>query len=158
MNRYVNEKWSWIEGSHELRDGLLEQLSDDELAFSPGGDNLPLGELFRQMGEVEYSYLQGLTTFTQDWSYHNTEPGLESSISRLTTWFHELDAELQAIASAFSDDDLAKTVKRESGFELSVEMSLDVYIQAILIFLGKAVIYLKAMKKPLPPAVRNWIW
>jgi hypothetical protein len=158
MNRYMDVKWAWIEGSHELRDGLLEQLTDDELAFSPGGDNLPLGELFRQMGEVEHSYLQGLKTFTQDWSYHNTEVGLESSVGRLTGWFHELDAELKAVASAFTDDDLAKTVRRESGYEMPVEMSLDVYIQAILIFLGKGTVYLKAMGKPLPPAVQEWIW
>lgn len=158
MNRYVNEKWSWIEGSHELRDEILGVLTDAELAFSPGGDNLPLGELFRQMGEVEHSYLQGLKTFTQDWSYHNPDAGLESSIGRLTAWFHELDAELQSVASAFSDDDLAKTVKRESGYEMPVEMSLDVYTQAILIFLGKAVVYLKAMGKPLPESVRDWIW
>ena len=37
-------------------------------------------------------------------------------------------------------------------------MSLDIYTQAVLIFVGKATIYLKAMGKPLPPAVQNWIW
>ena len=158
MNRYVDEKWSWIEGSHELRDEILGVLSDKDLAFSPGGDNLPLGELFRQMGEVEHSYLQGLKTFTQDWEYHNTDAGLESSLGQLTAWLHELDAELNTVASAFADDDLAKTVKRASGYEMPVYMSLDVYTQAILIFLGKAVVYLKAMKKPLPESVKDWIW
>ena len=38
---------------------------------------------------------------------------------------------------------------------MPVEMSLEVYIQAILIFLGKAVVYLKAMGKPLPPPSRT---
>ncbi len=85
-------------------------------------------------------------------------PGLEGSSERLLAWFHELDVELKTIASAFSDDDLAKTITRESGFEMPIEMSLDVYLQALLIFLGKAVVYLKAMSKPLPEAVKDWIW
>ena len=38
---------------------------------------------------------------------------------------------------------------------MPVEMSLDVYVQAVLIFLGKAVVYLKAMDKPLPPSVQG---
>jgi hypothetical protein len=158
MNRYVDEKWSWIEGSHELRDEILQVLSDADLASSPGGDNMPLGELFRQMGEVEHSYLQGLKAFAQDWEYRNTDPGLEGDRDRLQAWLHELDAELTAVASAFTDDDLAKTVKRASGYEMPIEMSLDVYLQAILIFLGKAVVYLKAMRKPLPEGVKDWIW
>jgi hypothetical protein len=158
MNRFVDKNWWWIQGAHDLRDGVLEQLSDAELAFSPGGDNMPFGELFRQMGEVEYSYIQGLKTLTQHWDYHNTEPGLGDSVGRMQAWLHELDAELRAVAEGFSDDDLAKVVKRGSGFEMPIEMALDVYIQACLIFLGKAVVYLKAMNKPLPDAVKDWIW
>ena len=158
MNRYMEQKWSWIEGGNAMRDELLERLTDDELAFTPGGDNLPLGELIRQMGEVEYSYLQSLKTFEQDFAYRNTDPGLESSVSRLTSWSQELDAELKAVTEAFTDDDLTRTVNRESGFEMPVEMSLDVYVQAQLIFFGKATIYFKAMKKALPESVADWFW
>ena len=159
MNRYMDLKWAWIEGSNGMREGLLEQLTDADLAFSPGADNMPFGELFRQMGEVEYSYLQGLKTFVQHWDFHNTEAGLETSVSRLRAWFDELDGELHAVVSAFTDDDLARTVeRRESGFQMPVEMVLDVYVQALLIFFGKATVYLKAMGKPLPPAVAEWIW
>ena len=50
MNRYVNEKWSWIEGGHELRDGVLEQLSDADLSFSPGADNMSFGAAVRSDG------------------------------------------------------------------------------------------------------------
>ena len=159
MNRFMDEKWSWIEGSHGMRDEVLDLLTDAELAYTPGGDNLQLGELIRQMGEVEHSYLQGLKTFTQNWEYHNTDAGLESSVSGLAAWFQELDAELLAVVSAFTDDDLARVVLREeSGYTMQVEMVLDVYIQALLIFFGKAVVYLKAMEKPLPDSVKEWIW
>lgn len=158
MNRYMDKEWWWIEGSHELRDDMLGVLSDADLAFSPGGSNLTLGELFLQMGEVEHSYLQGVKTLAQNWEFHNTEDGLAASTTRLLTWFHDLDAELKHVVSALSDDDLAKEVTRGSGFKMPVDMNLDVYVQAVLIFAGKAVVYLRAMDKPIPKSVEDWIW
>src|SRR5690606_2052365 len=149
MNRYMEEKWSWVEGSHDMRTQLLDTLSDADLAFTPGGTAMTLGALCREWGEIEHSYVQSLKTFTQDWTYRNTEPGLESSISQLKVWYAQLDTDMKNVVSAFSDDDLKKTVDR-SGYPAPVEMQLEVYLQALLIFFGKASIYLRAMNKPLP--------
>jgi uncharacterized damage-inducible protein DinB len=156
MNRYMLEQWSWIEGTHAMRSQLLDILSDADLAFSPGGQNMTLGALCREMGEIEHSYIQSLKTFQQDWSYHNGEANLESSIARLKAWFQTLDDELKATVSAFSDEDLKKTVDR-GGYMMPVELQLDVYLQALLIFFGKATIYLKAMNKPLPQQIHEYI-
>jgi hypothetical protein len=60
------------------------------------------------------------------------------------------------IISAFSDEDLKKTVDR-GGYMMPVELQLDVYLQALLIFFGKATIYLKAMNKPLPQQIQEYI-
>jgi len=108
------------------------------------------------MGEVEYSYIQSLKTFRQDWSYHNGEAGLESSVARLKAWFQTLDDELKATVDAFSDEDLQKTIDR-GGFSTPVELQLDVYLQALLIFLGKATVYFKAMNKALPQNFQEYI-
>ncbi len=156
MNRYMLEKWPWIEGTHGMRSQLLDSLSDADLAFSPGGQNMTLGDLCREMGEVEYSYIQSLKTFRQDWSYHNREAGLESSVAPLKTWFQTLDDELKATVDAFSDEDLQKTIDR-GGFSAPVELQLDVYLQALLIFLGKATVYFKAMNKALPQYFQEYI-
>ena len=156
MNRYMLEKWPWIEGTHGMRSQLLDSLSDADLAFSPGGQNMTLGALCREMGEVEYSYIQSLKTFRQDWSYHNEEAGLESSVARLKAWFQILDDELKATVDAFSDEDLQKTIDR-GGFAMPVELQLDVYLQALLIFLGKATVYFKAMNKALPQNFQEYI-
>ena len=156
MNSYMQEKWPWIEGTHVLRTQLLDTLSDAELAFSPGGQNMTLGALCREMGETEHSYTQSLKTFKQDWSYRNTEAGLESSVARLQAWFQTLDEEMKATVSALSDEDLKKTVDR-GGYAIPVDMQLDVYLQALLIFFGKATIYLKAMNKALPQQVQDYI-
>src|SRR5436305_6813390 len=156
MNRYMQEKWPWIEGTHALRVQLLDILSDTDLAFSPGGQNMTLGALCREMGEIEHSYEQSLKTFQQDWSYHNTEADLESSVARLKAWFQTLDDELKATVAALSDEDLQKTIDR-GGYSMPVELQLDVYLQALLIFFGKVTIYLKAMNKPLPQHIKEHI-
>ena len=156
MNRYMLEKWSWIEGTHGMRSQLLDILSDADLAFSPGGQNMALGALCREMGETEHSYVQSLKTFKQDWSYRNMEAGLEGSVARLQAWFQTLDEEMKATASALSNEDLKKTVDR-GGYAMPVDMQLDVYLQALLIFFGKATIYLKAMNKALPQQVQDYI-
>lgn len=156
MNRYMNEKWSWIEGSHGMRTQLLDMLNDTELAFSPGGQNMTLGALCREMGETEYSYVQSLKTFQQNWSYRNTEAGMDSSVARLQAWFQALDEEMKATVAALADEDFQKMVKR-NGFEMPVEMQLDVYLQALLIFFGKATIYFKAMNKALPQQFQEYI-
>src|SRR5690349_5807488 len=116
MNRYMQEKWSWIEGTHVMRTRLLETLSDADLAFNPGGANMSLGALIREMGEVEYAYTQSLKTLTQDWSYHNTEEGLENSVAQLKAWNQTLDDEMKATVSDLSDEDLAKIISRGEGF------------------------------------------
>ena len=40
---------------------------------------------------------------------------------------------------------------------MTVEFQLDAYLQAVLIFLGKATIYLRAMNKQLPPFFEEYI-
>lgn len=149
MNRYMQEKWPWIEGTHGMRSHLIDILSDADLAFNPGGQNMTLGALCREMGEIEHSYIQSLKTLQQDWSYRNTDAGLESSVAQIKAWYQTLDEEMKAIVSALSDEDLTKTIDR-GGFVVPVEIQLDIYLQALLIFFGKATVFLKAMNKTLP--------
>lgn len=156
MNQYMEMKWPWIEGSHGMRTTLLDSVSDAELAFNPGGQNMTLGALCREMGEVEYSYLQSLKQFNQVWTYHNTDAGLEQSVSQLKAWYQTLDDDMKTTVAALSDEDLKKTVDR-SGFVIPVDIQLDIYLQALLIFFGKATIYLKAMNKPLPESFKSAI-
>lgn len=155
MNRFMQEQWPTFEGTHGMRNGLLDILSDADLAFNPGGQNMTLGALCRELGEIEHSYNQSLKTFKQDWSYRNTEVGLDSSIARLKAWYQMLDEEMKAAVSAFSEEDLKKTIDR--GFVVPVETQFQIYLQALLIFLGKATIYLKAMNKPMPKQITEWI-
>jgi hypothetical protein len=157
MNRIMEVKWLWIEGAHLLRAQLLDSLSNDDLAFSPGGTNMPLGTLFREAGDVEYSYIQSLKTFAQDWSYHNAEAGLESDVEKIKAWYPSLDQDMKATIEAFSDDDLTKSIDRGNGSSLPVELQLEAYLQAELIYLGKAGVYFRAMNRELPKLFQDYI-
>ncbi len=152
----MNEKWSWIDAAHGMRSELLDILGDADLAFTPGGQNMTVGALCREMGEIEHSYVQSLKIFRQEWSYRNADAELVNSVARLKAWFQRLDEEMHAAITALADEDMKKEVDR-GGFAASVEFQLDAYLQAVLIFLGKATIYLKAMNTPLPQAFQDYI-
>ncbi len=156
MKRILNEKWPWIEAAHGMRSQLFNILSDADLAFSPGGQNVTFGALCREMGETEHSYIQSLKTLKQEWSYRYPEAEVVNHVAQLKAWFHTLDDEMQAAIAAFRNEDGEKTIDR-SGGAVTVEFQFDVYLQAVLIFLGKATIYLRAMNKPLPPFFQEYI-
>ena len=156
MNRMMDEKWPWIEAAHGMRSQVLDILIDADLAFYPGGQNMTVGALCREMGETEHAYIQSLKTLKHEWSYRHPEAGVVSSVARLKAWFQTLDDEMKAAVSAFTDEDLNKTIDR-GGYSMPVELQLDVYLQALLIFFGKATIYFKAMNKPLPKPLEDYI-
>jgi len=158
QSQFMQEKWEMYVATHGMRDEVLDTLTDADLAFNPGGANMNFGALFREMGEIEYSYTQSLKNFTQDFSYHNDEAGLEGSVSRLKAWLQSLDAEMKAALDALSEEDWQKPIKRESGYESPIDLQMDFYMQALLISLGKISVYLKAMSKPLTQAMKDWIW
>lgn len=156
MNSLMAEKWPWIEGTHGMRLQLLDVLNDADLAFSPGGQNMTLGALCRELGEIEYAYIQSLKTFRQDWSYRAEDAEVANSVARLKTWYQTLDDEMKATVSAFTDEDAQKNIDR-NGFMAPVAIQLEVYLQALLIFFGKATVFLKAMNKPLPQYIQEYI-
>lgn len=155
MNRLMQEKWAWVEGSHAMRTGLLENITDADLDFTPGGAVIPLRELLREMGEIQHSYIQSFKTLEQTWDYKHSES--LATVADFSAWYASLNSDLQATLSAFSDEDLSKLITRRTDYQMPVEMQLDIYLQALLIFFGKATVYLRAMEKPLPQSIAVWI-
>ncbi len=156
-NSFMQEFGPLLTGTQSMTYQLLDVLTDDDLRFTPGGTAMTLGALCREMGEVEHSYLQSFKTFKQDFNYRNTEPSIETSVEKLRAWYKALDAELNATLEAMSEEDLKKMIDR-GGFSLAVSAQPHVYLQALLIFFGKASIYLRVMGKPLPQQWQDWVW
>ena len=145
-----------------LRDQLMDIISDEDLALTLGGETMSLGALCREIGEIEYSYVESLRTFRQDLSYRNPDPRLEHSVAALKAWFADLDDDMMAAVEALSEEDIAGRRITRSDFDMDFfaplpKQQLDVYREALLIFYGKVSVYLRAIDRPLPPQWSDWI-
>ena len=157
MNTLIEEKWVWIAGVHAMRSGLLESLSNADLVFNPGGQNSSLGELFREIGQVEQSYIDSFKNSKQDFLYRHPDPMLETSVANLTVWFQSMDAAFIETLSAITEADTHKTIQRPAGNAVTLSLQVDIYIQAMMIFFGKAIIYYRTMEKSLPHSIQTYI-
>jgi hypothetical protein len=142
-----------------IRVALMDVLTDDLLSRSLGGETLTLGALCREMGEVQRAYVTSLKTFTLDFGYRHPDPAsVEVSIAALKAWYAEMDAELDAAISAFLEEDLAtQRIDRGGGWLQPISIALDIYREALIIFYGKASIYLRAWNVPRPQQMMEWI-
>jgi hypothetical protein len=157
-NSIIEKNYAFFEMYQSLRNQLMEILTDDDLAFQPGGENPPLGALCVEIGETEQSYIDSFKTFAQDFSYRNGEAGLADSVERLTAWFTALDSELKETIAGLSEETVQnRQIDRGGGFTLLAQMQLHIYQEALLIFYGKVSVYLKAMGKPRPKQWVAWI-
>jgi hypothetical protein len=158
MNSLMERQSGILQQTLALRQQLLEVLDDEDLQLRLPGDNPTLGALCRESGEIQFAYIQSFKTFRQDFSYRHTEPGLTESVSRLRAWFRTLDAELKAVLENMSDDEIqTRVINRGGGLAFPVEVQFHVFREGLLIFYGKASVYLRALGKPLPGDWATWI-
>ncbi|MCU0512735.1 MAG: hypothetical protein MUE40_09205 [Anaerolineae bacterium] len=140
-----------------LRDTLLAALHDDHLALTLPG-NMTLGELCRELGEIHHAYTQSFHTLKMDFGYRHPDPAIAGSVARLQAWYAELDAALAGTLAALTDDDVAhKKVDRSGGFEVGLPQQLEILRDCLLLFYGKASIYIKAHSLPVPPQWHQWV-
>ena len=158
MNSIMKEQGPVLEHTQALRYQLTEILTDEELGYSPGGENPTLGALCREMGEVQQAYITSFQTFEQDFSYRVEDSELERSVERLAAWFEALDGELKAALESLSEEDIQnRVIDRGGGFVIPPTIQYHIYHEAQLIFYAKASIYLKCLGKTLPEQWQAWI-
>lgn len=156
MISQIEESYDFLKMTSDLRDEMMSWLSDSDLEFTIAG-NVSLGALCRRVGEVQQMYIDGFKTFTMDWDYEvSNAVALEASVDMLIEWYNELDEELRSVLDAFSEVDLERLIDRQA-FKATVEEQLRNYGEALLIFYGKATIYLNALDKRLTDRWHGWI-
>lgn len=139
-----------------LRTELMDSLANADLAFKLP-NNLTLGELCREMGDVERSYIDSFKTLKQVWDVRNMEAGLDSSVEKLKAWYKALDEELVATLQAIPAADFQTKMVDRGGFTMPLGAQFHTYREALLIFYAKASVYLKAMGKGLTEQWQGWI-
>jgi hypothetical protein len=156
MNTLVSQEFNILHQTQAIRGELMDVLTDADLAYKLPGDNLTLGQLCVEMGQVQRSYIDSFRTFKQDWSFAAVDSGLERSVARLKGWYRELDAELDSVLIGLDEQQVQAAII-ERGFPAPVRMQFHIYREALLIFYAKAACYLKAMGRPLPKQMSEWI-
>jgi hypothetical protein len=145
-----------------LRRDLVGILGDDDLGFRVGGSSQTLGELCREIGEIEMSYIEGLGTFRQRFDLHHDDDRVEREVAVLGAWWERLDEDLLAAMERLSEDDIRNRRIRRSDFDEAFfspmpRQELDIYREALLIFYAKVSVYLRAMGRDLPQLWADWI-
>ncbi|MEX1071593.1 MAG: hypothetical protein WEC37_03110 [Anaerolineales bacterium] len=156
MNRLTEEYIPLLGHYQKLKHQMLEVLTNADLAHTIKGSP-SLGELAKEIGETEQSYLNSFKTYKLNFDYKNLDAGLAKSISALSAWYASLDDELKTILENFSDDDLDKIRIDRHGWPVPIQQNLDIYKEALLIFCGKAWVHLLALGKTLPEQWADWI-
>ena len=157
MNGDIKQFWDLNRMYTQLRDELMASLTDDDLAFSPGGDNPTLGALCRELGETQHAYVQSFKSFKIDFGYRVNDDSYQGSVAKLKAWYAELDQQLEAVLETVTDEDVANKKMDRDGYEAPLHISLDILREALLIFYGKVSVYLKAMGKERTQMWRDWV-
>ena len=155
MNQLMKDYFPTFEHYQALRTKMLDLLNDADLAHKFEGSP-SLGELCKDIGETEQSYINSFKAFKLDFSYKQPDASLATSTSALAAWYANLDKELKALIEAYTDQDLNRPIDR-GGWNVPVRLNLDIYKEALLIFCGKAWVHLQALGKTLPEQWREWI-
>ena len=129
-------------------------------AYPEGRQNFRPHEISRSAREIaktiageEKAVVLGVISGNMDFSVMTSVP---EDMKELIEWYERSHKEMVHKYNELSDEDLKKTIDRGS-FSPTIDVQLQVYLQALLIFFGKATIFVKAMNKPLPQPFQEWI-
>lgn len=147
MNSLIESEFPLHE-AQKLRYDLMAALTDSDLAYKLPGDNPTMGELCREIGELEHCYIQSFKSHQHDLSYRSDDPKLATSVERLTNWYRSLDQEFETVVRGLSEEQLHNVVvDRGNGFTPSLFVQFHIYREALLMFYAKASVYLKGLQK-----------
>jgi hypothetical protein len=140
----------------EVRDRLLAEVHDDDLAFALPG-NPSLGELLAEHASAQQAYVDSFATRRTDWGAISFDSALASSISALAERFAQLDGDLVLALEDLGDGDPGNPEIDRDGWTISAGGQLHTLREALIITMGKAVVYLRALGRPIPERVQDWV-
>jgi hypothetical protein len=142
-----------LQATFALRNQILKTINNRDLNLALPG-NPTLRKLILEFFCVEAAYIRSFKEFSL--RFDIAAPTGKHSVESLTARFKKLDAELLKTLEALSDEDLDREVER-GQWSLPVEANFHVFREAILIFAAKAVVYLRALNKPITGQLAEWI-
>ncbi len=156
MNSLVERELPLLEQTLSLRGQLLDLLTDADLGHAPPG-NPTLGVLCREAGRLDEIYIDSFRTFAVDWTKETAPQGAETRVAVLRAWYASSDADLKAALGALSEAEVQEKQIDRQSYHVPVGVQFHIYRESILIFCGKASVYLRSLGKDSPDQWRQWI-
>lgn len=156
MSHPIDHYLRWFDAYQDLKHQMIDILSDADLSHVIEGSP-SLGELCREHGEIEQSYLDSFRTYKLRFDYKHPNPEIAGSTEGLGHWYRELDGEFQAVLAGITEEDLETRFIDRDGWSVSVRENIGIYKEAVVIFAAKAWVHLQAMGKTLPQQWRDWL-
>jgi uncharacterized damage-inducible protein DinB len=156
MSETFKEFLKLLKHYQDLKHQMLDLIDDADLAHTISGSP-SLGALCKEIGETEQSYIDSFKSLKLNFHYRNPDATLTTSTAALSTWYKAMDAEMQSVLDAFSDQDLESKRLGRGNWMVPIELNLDIYLQAVMIFCGKAWVHLHALGKEMPEQWADWI-
>jgi len=141
----------------QMRTSMLNSLTDADLAVAVAG-NPTLGELCREMGNVERCYILAFMTRQLVWGLQRDDsPETAASVEKLKAWFHALDEEFTSVLQTLPLADYEAMQVARGTRLLPADAFYQNYHEALLIFCGRCSVYLRLLGKPLDEQWLSWI-
>lgn len=156
MTHAIDHYLRWFDDYQQLKHRMIQILSDDDLSHVIEGSP-SLGELCREHGEIEYSYLDSFRTYQLRFDYRHPDPEIAGSTEALSAWYTKLDVEFKGVLEAIKETDVETATIDRQGWSVSIPENLAIYKEATVIFAAKAWIHLLALGKALPKQWKDWI-
>ena len=148
---------SVLKETAEMRDEVLSLLTDADLGLSLGGDNPPFAVEWALLAETQRLYIDSLRTFRMGWEGYHPNMADAQSVASLKDIFARLDEEMDTVIEGLSAEDVANRSVDRGTWHTSVNVQLSIYREALIIFLSRAVVHLRALRTPVPEKIQNWI-
>ena len=155
MNKLMTEMGQLLDMTHGVRDQALALVEEADMAFALEGSPT-LGDLIRQMGDVQVAYTGAFASRKIDWATSADGRDGVTSGADAAAWFAGLDQAFKDAVGAVADEDLAAMVERD-GWSYPITAHFHTYREAVLIFFGKLDLYLRALGKTRPDEWAAWV-
>lgn len=158
MNSFERDDFWLLRLTVQMRLHLYDVLTDDDLAYRLPGSNLTLGELCREVIEVQQDYLESFKTQKLEFKPNSAPAELATSLAAIKARTDVLDALVEQALANLKDDEIAgMIIERAGGWKIPIKLNYQFYREALLIFFAKVSLYLKALNKPLNHQWIDWM-
>jgi len=155
VNRLLKNHREFLDMNHQLRQNVLEAVSNSDLEHRLGGTTLSLRRLLLEQGEFQAAYTRSFRTC--ELRFDVAAPTDVDTLAQIQAWFAQLDGEMIEVLEALEDADLKRPVDRGGRYSPPVEICFHTYRETLLIFAAKASVYLRALGRELSPQISNWV-